>query len=191
MGIYIGFMVTTLVLLIIYRKKQAGFPPLYIIILSALFIIFAGLDGFLSYTNICKTNNIARIVTGYLSGLGLSVLCYPVFAWQFYKNSRDKKILNNVWHFVILLFTAGIFLIAAILKPAFMGVIFYFLNILAIVFTFIFSNLLIILFIPYFSKKAEKFFSKYLILPLIIGTGFSFSEICLLKLLNTFLTKRF
>ncbi len=191
MGIYTGFMITTLALFILYRKKQSGFAPTYILVLSVFFIISAGADGLLSYANIYRTNNIARMITGYFSGMGLSIICYPVFAWQFYKNSRDKKILKNAWHFIILLFVAGVFFLAGILKPAFIDIVFYYLNIIAIVFSFIYSNILIILLIPYFSNKAERLFSKHLVLPLVFGTGLSFFEIYLLKLLHSFMIRKF
>ncbi len=191
MGIYIGFMFSLIIMFIIFRKKESGFPPLYIIILSTVFIVSAGIDGLLSYIGIYETNNLIRIITGYLSGMGISVICYPVFAYQYYKDSNDKRTFDSVWHFIVLLFIAGIFIFTAIIKPAFLGNFYYLLNITAIIFTFIFSNLLLILFIPRFSKKSVKLFSKYLALPVITGAILSFFEIYLLWLFHMFLVRKF
>lgn len=191
MGIYTGFMISTLVLLVLYRKKQAGFPPVFILVLSALFIISTAADGLLSYSGIFRTNNLIRMTTGYLAGLGLSVIWYPVFAWQFYKKPGEKKILKNKWHFPVLLLVAGIFLTAGIVKPAFLGIFLYFLNIIAVIFSFVYSNILILLLIPYFSKNAERFFSKYLIILLVFGSSLSFFEILLLKLFHSFMLRKF
>ena len=191
MGIYIGFMLSVITMLILYRKKESGFPPLYIIISGIIFIISAGIDGLFSYIRIYETNNILRMITGYLSGMGLSFICYPVFAFQYYRNPSDKKILSSVWHFIIFIITAGVFILTGILKPAVLGNFYYFLNISAVVFTFIFSNVLLVLFIPYFSRKSEKFFSGNLVLPLITGIILTFFEIYLLWLFHLFLVKRF
>jgi uncharacterized membrane protein len=191
MGIYIGFMFSIILMLIIYRKKESGFPPIYVIILSIVFIISAGIDGLLSYMKVYETNNIIRIITGYVSGLGISVICYPVFAFQYYKDSEDEKVLGSAWHFIILMFVASIFILTGILKPAFLGNFYYFLNISAIIFTFIFSNLLLVLLIPYFSKKSKRFFSRYLAIPVAIAIILTFLELYLLWILHMFLIKRF
>ncbi|HHT78855.1 MAG TPA: DUF2085 domain-containing protein [Actinobacteria bacterium] len=191
MGIYIGFMFSIIIMLIIFRKKESGFPPVYIIISSIIFIISAGIDGLFSYMGIYETNNIIRITTGYLSGMGISVICYPVFAFQYYKNPKNRQIFDSARHFTVLLFAASIFILTAILKPAFLGNFYYFLNISAIIFTFTFSNLLIVLFIPCFSKKSERLFSAYLVLSVVIGIILSFLEIYLLWLFHMFLIRKF
>ena len=61
--------------------------------------------------------------------------------------------------------------------PNILGILFYCLSGIAVIFTFYFTNLTLFLLIPFFSQKAIKLFSINLILPSIIALAVTFIEL--------------
>jgi len=180
-GLYVGFFLSTLLLFLFYRRRQSDMPPLYIIIISCLFIVSTFIDGFLSYLGAYETSNLIRIITGYLSGSGLAVFIFPVFIFQYYSKSSEVKIFNKPRAYILfisitLLFIAGQVLLL-IFRPGYFASFFYYFNFFCIIFTFLFSNLVLSLLIPPFMQKNEKFFSSRLLLPLFIAVVLSFIEL--------------
>ena len=192
-GIYIGFLFTIIFLFSVFRKKESDLPPLYIIIIIILMILSAIIDGLLSYFEVYTTNNIIRLITGYMFGSGIAIILYPIFIYQYYRNFQRKKIfyhykyfiyfliLSIIMIFIIILFSS-IFLSSSLLKIHLnilniLGTLFYYLSGFAVIFTFFFTNLTLFLLIPFFSQKALKFFSVNLIMPSIIALAATFIEI--------------
>lgn len=190
-GIYIGFLISTIILFIMFRKKQSELPPLYIIIIISIFILSTIIDGIISHFYLLETNNYARFITGYLAGGASSILIYPIFNYQYYYNSIDEKIFNKPSNFLIFFLISCIFIYFGISKIFLVNLIYFYLSPIAIIFTFFAINFLIVLLIPLFSRKADKFFSKFLIFPSIIALIFSIIELFISYKFHIFIATRY
>jgi len=176
-GIYIGFLVSIIFLFLVFRKKESELPPVYIIICAAVFILSMIIDGILSYFGVYSTNNAIRLITGYLFGAGTAIIIYPIFIYQYYRLSQKKKIFYNLKYFIYFLIVSFLFIIILFSSLPALGNFFYYLNGIAVVFTFYFTNLTLILLIPFFAQKAQKFLSRYLLLPVLIAMGATMLEL--------------
>jgi len=164
-GIYIGFLVSIIFLFLAFRKRESDLPPVYVIVCAAVFILSTIIDGILSYCGIYFTNNIIRLITGYLFGAGIAIIIYPIFIYQYYRFSQRKKIFYHFKYFIYFLFISSFFIIIQLSSLSVLGNFFYYLNGIAVLFTFYFTNLTLVLLIPFFAQKAQKFLNKYFLLP--------------------------
>jgi len=187
-GIYIGFLFTIVFLFISFRKKESDLPPVYVIIIAIVFILSAVVDGILSYLGYYETNNIIRLATGYMFGAGISIIIYPVFVFQYFKNFQKKKIFSSYRQFFYFLVFSIFACLVQILGPYWSGTFFYYLNGFSVIFTFYFSNLTLFLLIPYFSQKASKLFGRHLILPSVTALAAALLELFFSYKLHIFLS---
>jgi uncharacterized membrane protein len=164
-GIYAGFFISALVLFTLFRKKQSDLPPRCILIILAVFFLSTVIDGFFSYLGLYSTNNIIRFITGFLCGTAIMVVLYPVFIFQYYKESSKEKIFRRPFAFIMFLIILAVFMAITLLEFDFLGRFYYYLSAFSILFTFYFINLTMMYLIPLFSQKAVRLFSRHLILP--------------------------
>ncbi|MBC8390054.1 MAG: DUF2085 domain-containing protein [Actinobacteria bacterium] len=186
-GIYIGFFISAIVLFILFRKRENGLPPLYIIVILALFLISTISDGIISNFASFNTNNTIRFITGYLCGIAMITIIYPIFNFQYFKESNDTAIFSRPIKFIVYILVSAAFISIVLLRINFLGYFFYYFNAFSIVFTFFFINLLIVLLIPLLSQKAANLLSKYLAAPLIISIALSVLELFISYRLHQFL----
>lgn len=187
-GIYIGFLLTIIFLFVLFRKRESDLPPVYVIVAAVVFILSAIVDGFFSYLGFYSTNNIIRLTTGYLFGAGISIIIYPVFVYQYFKNFQRKKIFYNYKQFVYFMIFSIFFILVQILSPSWLGTFFYYLNGFSVIFTFYFSNLTLFLLIPGFSQKTKKLFSRQLIFPSVLALAATLLELYISYKLHVFLS---
>jgi uncharacterized membrane protein len=185
-GIYLGFLISAVLLFLLFRKKQSDLPPVYIIVIAILFIVSTITDGLLSYLGLINTNNFTRFITGYLAGSGAVIITYPVFNYQYYLDSTFERIFSKKWQFVLFVAINLVFITSAILNVGFINIVYFYISPLAVLFTFFSVNILVVLFIPRFSKKATRFFSKYLILPFLVSIMLTAIELFLSYRLHIF-----
>ncbi len=176
-GIYAGFFISAVILFILFRKKENGLPPLYILIILIIFFMSMIIDGAGSYLGLYETNNIIRFITGFLSGASVMVILYPIFVFQYYKNSKTEKIFKKPSKFIVFIIVLSVFAALTLFRIDFMGLFYYYLSIFSVLFTFYAVNLVMVLLVPFFSQKAVRLGSKYLILPSIISVALMSIEI--------------
>lgn len=164
-GIYIGFFISAVILFILFRKKENGLPPPYILFILIVFFLSTIIDGAGSYLGLYETNNIIRFVTGFICGASIMVILYPVFIFQYYQNSKKDKIFKNPYKFVIFIIILAVFAVLTLFRIKFLGSFYYYLSIFSVIFTFYAINLIMVLLVPFFSQKASRLGSKHLILP--------------------------
>ncbi len=186
-GIYIGFFICAIFMFLIFRKRESDLPPLYILIILIIFIGSTIADGLLSYFSVIETNNIARFVTGVLSGSSAMAIIYPIFNYQYYRNSYNIRIFASPLKFIFFIAVNALIIFITLLQIGLLGYFFYYFSAVSIIFTFYFVNLLIILLIPVFSRKAPRLFSKYLVLPTILALVMSSVELFASYKLHIFL----
>jgi uncharacterized membrane protein len=187
-GIYIGFLFTMIFLFIVFRKRESDLPPAYIIVTAIVFILSAIIDGLLSYLGVYSTNNVIRLITGYMFGAGISIIIYPVFVYQYFKNFQKKKIFNNYRQFICFMIFSIFLSLIQIISPDWLGTFFYYLNGFAIIFTFYFSNLTLFLLIPAFAQKTKKLLDRHIILPSALALAATLLELYISYKLHVFLS---
>jgi len=186
-GIYIGFLVSAVILFLMFRKKENDLPPAYITIILFLFILSTVINGVLSYFTPLSTSNNVRLVTGFLCGSSIMAIIYPIFTFQYYEESKDKRIFSRPIKFIIYLAILMIFIVVILARISFLGHFLYYLTAFSIIFTFYFVNLLIIFLIPPFSQRARNLLSKYLVLPSVISISLLTLELFLFYKFHQFL----
>ncbi|MCG9479141.1 MAG: DUF2085 domain-containing protein [Actinomycetia bacterium] len=164
-GIYLGFFISALLLFALYRKRQSGLPPVWVLIILLLFIASTLVDGLLSYLSVISTNNIVRFITGFLCGASIMAIIYPVFVFQYYRQSTQDRILAEKWKLAVFLGSLGAFIALTLARWDFTGLFFYYLSAFSVAFTFYFINLTVMLLVPPLAQKADRLFSKNLIIP--------------------------
>ncbi len=182
-GIYLGFFIAAIILFIMFRKRESDLPPVYIVVILCLFILSTVLDGSLSYLGVFSTNNFSRFITGYLSGAAAMTIVYPIFNFQYFKNSSSLKIFTGPLMFVVFLLINAVVITLGLLDIGSIDYFFFFFSPFAVFFTFYFVNLIMLLFIPYFAKRSNRLFRKYLLWPSLLAV--------LLALIELFISYRF
>ncbi len=190
-GLYIGFFLSLLFLLIT-SKKRSQYPSAGLMLVTVAFLLLLILDGIistfrLSYFCLKLDSNSWRFLTGLLGGYSLPVFSIPLFNFFFYREHLESPILENPLEklsFFILPFLFFSFF------SQFFTFLFSFFKVLislSVIFTFVFLNFLILLFFPIWCKKQEKFLQA--ILPLAITFFLTFLELFLFFHLHLFLTQ--
>jgi uncharacterized membrane protein len=168
-GIYIGFVVAGVILFIMFRKKQSELPPLYIMIILAVFFILTIVDGLASYLGFYETNNIIRFTSGTLCGAAIISVLYPVFNFQYYRKSAKERIFIRPITFIIFCLVLAAFIIFSLLRPPLLGSLYYYFSGISVILTFFFVSLTMMFLIPGFSQKADRLFTRHLIIPSVLA----------------------
>lgn len=168
-GIYIGFLISSIILFAFYRKRGNELPPRYILIIFSILIISTGADWALSHMGLYESSNSIRFITGFLAGSSMMAIVFPVFNNQYFKRSKDLKIFKSPKKIILYFLILTVFIIITLFRFSFLSYFYYYLAALAVIFTFYFINLLMIILIPVFANKADRIMSRFLILPSIIS----------------------
>jgi uncharacterized membrane protein len=168
-GIYIGFVVAAVILFIMFRKKQSELPPLYIMIILGVFFISTIIDGLASYLGLYETNNIIRFTSGTLCGASIITVLYPVFNFQYYRKPAKERIFIRKITFIIFCLILAAFIIFSLLRPPLLGSFYYYFSGISVILTFFFVSLTMMFIIPGFSQKADRLFTRHLIIPSVLA----------------------
>jgi uncharacterized membrane protein len=136
-GMYLGFSIGLIFMIIRRRTHAARMPSTAIIAVLIGFITIMGIDGINSTISIIPgapqlyhTTNIHRIVTGTLFGLAMCMLFFPVFSTAIWRQPSGERSLKN-WRELIVLVLVGFVFDAIVLTQA--DWLFYPITILSIV----------------------------------------------------------
>jgi uncharacterized membrane protein len=105
-GIYLGIFLSLLALILIERKIKGEFPSLKIVLISVGVFLIMGLDVVLSTLGFIKSNNIIRMVTGFMSGWFMVLLLFPLANNSMFKKFVRKNYLD-CWKKFIIWLAAG------------------------------------------------------------------------------------
>lgn len=120
-GTFIGALVGFFGQAVVLRRRRSGrFPPLFVLLTVAGFMLLWAADGLNSYMELIQAphlyepQNELRLLTGSLNGLAMSVLVYPVFNFTLWRDPVDQPAVRNLRDVAVLvLLEAG--LVAAVL----------------------------------------------------------------------------
>jgi len=99
-GIYIGFIFSIIVILVLERKVKISIPSFKIITVLVIFAFFMGLDSVLATLRIIEPNNYTRLITGYLVGWFIAILLLPLKNSVMWKTGIEKQYLDNKLRFI-------------------------------------------------------------------------------------------
>jgi uncharacterized membrane protein len=176
-GIYIGFLISAIILFALFRKRENGLAPLHIMIIFYLFIFSTMFDWLGSYLGLYESSNNIRFITGFLTGSSIMAIIFPVINFQYYKKSSNDRIFKNPVKFIIYFFIIVLFITINLFRFSFLSMFYYYFSAFSVFFTFFFVNLLMLLLVPVFANKAPRFISRFLILPSIISIVLTFIEL--------------
>ncbi|RJQ52340.1 MAG: DUF2085 domain-containing protein [Actinobacteria bacterium] len=153
-GIYVGFVVSYLLLVLLGRERPTEMPPRWLIALCGLFFVIMAVDGVTSYAGLRTTDNDIRLITGLLAGFSLPPLLKPIINYQFWRKSSRTHLLDNrkdlaIWFAAI---PAAFLLVKyhpfplGLLLPAFLAA--------AVLFSFSTVNALMVSMIPPLERRA-------------------------------------
>ncbi len=123
-GMYLGFFIGLIFLIIRRRTHSARMPTTAIISVLIGFITIMGIDGINSTISIIPgapqlyhTTNIHRIVTGTLFGIAMCMLFFPVFSTAIWRQPSGDRSLKN-WRELLVLMLVAFALDAVVLTQA-------------------------------------------------------------------------
>lgn len=166
-GIYLGFALGLLALgLLARRTKPTELPRWPVLALIGLFVAAMGFDGVTSYAGMRATTNDIRLLTGMLTGWGLSALTLPMFNSQIWTRPGSGRVpsgLRQVSAWLGMLAVA--FVVARWLLPL-AGVVYPLALAAAIFLTFGTINMVFIGLMPAFERRAARLRDAWLVLVL-------------------------
>jgi len=122
-GMYLGAMVGMMAFLGLGRGRAGLFPPVRISLVLGLFGLAFALDGVNSYLHffpqaphLYAPNNMLRLVTGTLVGLGLAVLVYTAINQSLWRDWRRSQVLRSWRDLLFLLALEGVMVVLVLLE---------------------------------------------------------------------------
>jgi uncharacterized membrane protein len=123
-GMYLGFLIGLVFLIIRRRTHSARMPATAIIAVLIGFITIMGIDGINSTISIIPgapqlyhTTNIHRIVTGTLFGLAMCMLFFPIFSTAIWRQPSGDRSVKN-WRELFVMMLVAFALDAVVLTQA-------------------------------------------------------------------------
>lgn len=175
-GIYLGFALGLLALTLLARRSRPQELPRWpVLVLIGLFVAAMGFDGVTSYAGLRTTTNDLRLLTGLVTGWGLSALTFPMFnaqIWVMPGTNRTPDGWKQVAAWLAML--AGAFAVIRWVLPL-LGVVYPLVLVAAIVITLNTVNMVFVGLMPRFERRAQRLRDARL--ALLIATGFTVLEI--------------
>lgn len=190
LGALLGFVYLSLI-----GRRRVGRPPLWIILVLAIFAAAYAFDGFNSYLHLIpgtdrfqvyEPSNILRLITGTGLGMALSVALLPAFHQTVWARIDPRPTLANFKALAgLLLLASGLVVLVLTEQP----LVLYPLAILSaasvlILLTLVYTMVWVLLF------RMENRFNRgrELVWPLVAGFGLALTQIVVLNLLRFWLT---
>jgi uncharacterized membrane protein len=156
-GIYIGFMVSLLVIALLDRGGRRRDPSAaWLFGFAAAAVILLAWDGVTSYAGLRESTNLLRLVTGVGTGFALTLVVVPILNSQLWRRSGAGRVLDRPWQGVVWLAAAPATLAALSWGAPLLGAGYALLTAAAILVTFTAVNLIVVTLIPRFECSADR-----------------------------------
>ena len=156
-GIYVGFIVSLALLVVMYgRVHPRALPNLRGMLVITALIAFMAWDGVTSYAGLRETTNLLRSVTGVGAGFAMALVSYPLLNDVLWRSSTpmaplDRAYRIGLWSLGIPATVAAIYVLLLAPWPILPIVVF-----VAVVATFTAVNLIIVGMLPRYDRRAER-----------------------------------
>jgi uncharacterized membrane protein len=170
MGIYVGFAVSLAVIALLSRgRRPSEMPPVWLMVLGVLFVLLMALDGVTSYAGLRTTTNDIRLITGLLTGFGLTLALVPVLNGQLWRQPGRDRLLGRTSDALLWLLSIPLLFVLLRWVMPYFSILFPLLVVVAILVTFTAVNLAIVCLLPPFEMKAQRLRDAWL--PILIAFG--------------------
>jgi uncharacterized membrane protein len=157
-GIYLGFALGLLALGLLARgTRPAELPRWPVLVLIGMFVAAMGVDGVTSYAGMRATTNDIRLITGMLTGWGLSALTLPMFNSQIWSRPGPVRVPSGMKQVFAWLGMLVIAFVAVRWLLPLSGVAYPVALTAAIFLTFGAINMVFVGLIPAFERRAARF----------------------------------
>ncbi|MDO8964217.1 MAG: DUF2085 domain-containing protein [Coriobacteriia bacterium] len=175
-GIYLGFVVSYLVIVLLDRGRRRGdMPEWWVLALGALGVAAMAWDGVTSYAGLRETTNILRLATGYMTGFAMPLVVVPLVSSQLWRRSEPGRVLEAPWEAAVWLAALPVAFAGTLWGGPAVGTLYALLTAAAIIATFTAVNLIIVLLAPRFERRSDRLRDAWL--PLLIAVAMTFAEI--------------
>ena len=197
-GMFSGALLGIVSFAVASRIRVAQFPRRpYLFVLATFFLIW-GFDGFNSYMLLLRgevfiymPHNWLRLVTGAFMGVTLSSFVVPLFnsaVWQPALTGNQPSVAS--WRTITRLVLIAIGIIAVVLwQPDFLYGPIALLSTLGVLTLLMVVNMLLVILLMKREGRYERW--SQLVLPLVAGACFTFTEIMLIDIARAWLTQQF
>jgi len=156
-GIYVGFVVSMLVLAVTERGgRRTGMPPAGILALGLAALAIMGWDGVTSYAGLRETTNVIRLATGLGTGFALALVIVPILNAQLWMRSSPASILSSPGAVVAWCAAAPVTFAAVYWAGPLTGAAYPLLVAAAVIVTFTAVNLVVVLLVPRFERRFDR-----------------------------------
>lgn len=107
-GMYLGAL--TGMVIQFFSGRRSGFPPVKILIVLGIFLVFFGIDGVNSYLHlfpnmpgIYEPNNFLRLLTGTGMGIGMAAILLPVLHQTYWSHCDPSPLIKGWQDFLSIL----------------------------------------------------------------------------------------
>jgi len=114
-GMYLGVVLTFIVLSLAGRRRWSLMPPLRVILVLVCLIALMGIDGLNSYSHFFETTphlyepqNWLRLVTGTGAGLSMGIILFPAVAQTLWRHQEQKASVGSLRELAGLLVLSGL-----------------------------------------------------------------------------------
>lgn len=176
-GIYVGFVVSLLVIGLLQRNRPAGFPSAPVTAVLVLFVVAMAADGVTSYAGFRETTNAIRLATGLLAGYAMGAIAAPLLNDGLWRSASSDRVLGSrrvlaAWLASIVVSYAAVMWVDPLLGPAYPLLV-----VVCILGTLTAVNLLIVCLLPMFERRAERLADAWV--PLVLAFTLSWAEVAL------------
>lgn len=186
-GIYVGLLAGFFYLVAVNRKHESGFPPWWALGFGAVGLGLMGLDGVTSYLGWRPTTNEIRLITGLLAGSALPLILLPMFNYQAWKDASEERIIKGWADFGLYALVIVVAWLAFQFRPVWLFWPAYLLDGAAIVVAFVVTNMVLVMLLPPWSQKAERF--RQLLVPVLIGSAMGLGELAVSAYLHSYVLR--
>lgn len=155
-GIYAGFLIAVVVLLLLDRgRRSSELPPIGGMVVLGVFLLAMAVDGVTSYGGWRETTNEIRLLTGLAAGYAIAALSMPMLNGQLWKRPGGTRLLGTGRETIA--FVASLLPAYALVwwVGPLLGLLYPLLTVGAIIFTFTYVNAVIVALLPVFERKAS------------------------------------
>lgn len=156
-GIYIGFVVSLLVIAALERgRRRTGMPPAWLLGVGAALVVAMAWDGITSYAGLRETTNFLRLATGTGTGFSLALVVAPILNQQLWRSGGPGRVLGEPLDGALWCLAVPATLAALWWGGPLLGAGYAVVTALAIFVTFSTVNLIVVSLLPRFEHTAAR-----------------------------------
>jgi len=161
-GIYLGFVLSLLVMALIDRgRRRSDLPGWPVMVLGGAMVAIMAWDGITSYAGLRSTTNDIRLVTGLLTGWALPLIVTPLVNSQLWTSSSAGRVLVGWREVGAWLSPLPLAFVAVRWGLPWLGPIYPVLVGISIIVTFIAVNLIIVTLTPRLERRAASLLAAW------------------------------